>query len=283
MAMDSTLAGPQLAAALGTWTGAETWHLEPQWLRLLHEAIGWEGDPFWVPQLGIVATHFRTAVRPPIPLERPATRLNAGQEFRFQRRLVAGETIVVRARLTDAVAKTGRSGELLFVTTEIDYGTPGGDSIGVCLQTTVHRPLGDESRSGDPGAPVRAPGHHASGLPGVSSVTLPACDPRRLVQWAAASGDLNPLHYDADQARREGYPGIIVTGSLKVALLEAALQRWRPAAWIASLDLRHTAWDLAGDPLEARWDGEGPGPSLRAEVGPPGLVSLQASVGLGAT
>ncbi len=281
MTIQGSLAGPALAAALGEWGAEAQWHLEPQWLRLLHEAIAWDGDASWVPQLGIVAAHFRTAVRPAIPLERPATRLNAGQVFRFRRPLCPGEVVTIRARLLDAVERQGRTGELLFVTTEIAYTGPDGDEVGSCHQTTVHRPQAGEARDG--GVPRQDAVHPASDLaePG-RSAALPACDPRRLVQWAAASGDLNPLHYDADQARREGYPGVIVTGSLKVALLEAALQRCWPGRWLRFLEVRHRAWDRAGGYLEARWVRRADG-RLDAEVGPAGCASLTAQVELGET
>lgn len=41
---------------------------------------------------------------------------------------------------------------------------------------------------------------------------------RMLVQWAGASGDFNPLHYDETFANGQG-PGIIVHGALKNAWL----------------------------------------------------------------
>jgi acyl dehydratase len=54
-----------------------------------------------------------------------------------------------------------------------------------------------------------------------------------LVAYAAASGDLNPIHWDHGAARAAGLPGVIVHGLLM-------------AAWVAGAAARHSE---APDPL----------------------------------
>jgi len=39
-------------------------------------------------------------------------------------------------------------------------------------------------------------------------------DTKRLVMWAGASGDLNPIHYDKDYALKRGLSGVVVHGQL---------------------------------------------------------------------
>jgi len=52
------------------------------------------------------------------------------------------------------------------------------------------------------------------------------CDARRLVMWAAASGDFYQIHYDKDFAQSTGLPDRIVHGALKHALLGRMLHQW---------------------------------------------------------
>ena len=47
-----------------------------------------------------------------------------------------------------------------------------------------------------------------------------------LVQWAGASGDLNPLHYEDAFAKAQGQPTVIVHGQLKRAWLAQLMTDW---------------------------------------------------------
>jgi hypothetical protein len=47
-----------------------------------------------------------------------------------------------------------------------------------------------------------------------------------LVQWAGASGDLNPLHYEHNFAVGQGQPTVIVHGQLKRAWLVQLMTDW---------------------------------------------------------
>lgn len=49
---------------------------------------------------------------------------------------------------------------------------------------------------------------------------------RMLVQWAGASGDFNPLHYEADFAKAQGMEQPIVHGALKRAWLGQLMTDW---------------------------------------------------------
>lgn len=49
---------------------------------------------------------------------------------------------------------------------------------------------------------------------------------RMLIQWAGASGDFNPLHYDADFAKAMGVGSPIVHGALKRAWLGQLMTDW---------------------------------------------------------
>ncbi len=49
---------------------------------------------------------------------------------------------------------------------------------------------------------------------------------RMLVQWAGASGDFVPLHYDDAFAKAQGFPGVIVHGALKRQWLVQLVTDW---------------------------------------------------------
>ena len=49
---------------------------------------------------------------------------------------------------------------------------------------------------------------------------------RQLVKWAGASLDWVELHYDKDFAQKMGFPGVIIHGRLKTALLGQLLTDW---------------------------------------------------------
>lgn len=81
--------------------------------------------------------------------------------------------------------------------------------------------------------------------------TLPTIEkePKRLqlVQYAAGSGDFNPLHYDADfpQARQIG--DNIVHGRLKYASLGECVSNWLGhSGWIRSLSCQYRGMDMQG-------------------------------------
>ncbi len=51
-------------------------------------------------------------------------------------------------------------------------------------------------------------------------------DRARLVRYAAASGDLNPIHYDEHTAREVGLPDVIAHGMLTMGAAVEAVSRW---------------------------------------------------------
>jgi acyl dehydratase len=65
---------------------------------------------------------------------------------------------------------------------------------------------------------------------------------RDLVRYAGASGDLNPIHYDADFARSRGLPGVIVHGMFSTGI-------------IARLVRTHAAQPVQFDRIAARFLG----------------------------
>ncbi|MGI8551670.1 MAG: MaoC/PaaZ C-terminal domain-containing protein [Dehalococcoidia bacterium] len=71
--------------------------------------------------------------------------------------------------------------------------------------------------------------------------------PQQLVQFAAGSGDFNPIHYDQDHARSTGLNGIIVHGALKHGFLGEMLHEWvRPHGRVKRFTVSYRGMDIPG-------------------------------------
>lgn len=51
-------------------------------------------------------------------------------------------------------------------------------------------------------------------------------DRAQLIQYAGASGDFNPIHWDGEFARKVGLPGVIAHGMFTMALVARAVGEW---------------------------------------------------------
>jgi acyl dehydratase len=84
------------------------------------------------------------------------------------------------------------------------------------------------------------------------------CTPRRLVMWAAASGDFYEIHYDVEYARATGLPGLVVHGALKSAFLGQLLHNWvAPGGRIVRYGCSYRGLDYPGEELRCGATGDG--------------------------
>ena len=81
----------------------------------------------------------------------------------------------------------------------------------------------------------------------LSSGPIAAVD---LALFAAASGDHNPLHLDADVARAAGFDRPVVHGMLTMACVARLFTREFGAGCIRSLETRFTGAAMRGDALQ---------------------------------
>lgn len=76
---------------------------------------------------------------------------------------------------------------------------------------------------------------------------------QQLVQWAGASGDFTPIHYDRDIAQSRGLPGVIVHGLLKYQFLLQMLNDWiGQKGRVRSIAVRYLAMSFPGEELTCR-------------------------------
>lgn len=154
----------------------------------------------------------RDSFMPPIPLPR---RMFAGARLFWQQPLVVGRAARREAVIRDVVRKSGRSGELAFVTVAYRYYQQQASGDSLCLeeeQDIVYREVG---------GPLSAPQVVDWGpVPDGAWTRLVTPDTRMLFRFSALTFNAHRIHYDRPYATgEEGYPGLVVHGPLTALLL----------------------------------------------------------------
>ncbi|AZN70229.1 protein dehydratase [Georhizobium profundi] len=209
------------------------WCLAPQ--AVAPEGLGPDGHPA------------RGGFLPPVPLPR---RMWAGGAMTFLRPLKPGDVVTRRSRIADIVHKTGRSGELVFVTVAHDI-IAGGEVAVAERQDIVYRPMDAAKPSPVPVEP----------RVGVHSISVDATT-TLLFRYSALTFNGHRIHYDVDYARsEEGYPGLVVHGPLQATLMLHLAAKLAEARPVATFDYRgvsplfHGAiFTVNADPTEKGFD-----------------------------
>jgi acyl dehydratase len=176
-----------------------------------------------------------------------------------QRPLRAGERVTLQQGLTGA-RKDPRGVRLALrsVLTGED-GAPFAElATGLLLiGALAPEPFGDVPAH--PSQPARAgDGDNGGGSDQRVTWTVPPELPPR---YAEASGDHNPIHLDADQARAAGFPGVIAHGMSVVAhVCEVVIDRCAggDAARVRSVGARFSSPVIPGEPLDIQLRPSGP-------------------------
>ncbi|MES2096560.1 MAG: MaoC family dehydratase N-terminal domain-containing protein [Pseudomonadota bacterium] len=142
---------------------------------------------------------------PPVPLPR---RMWAGSAIDFHAPLRVGDAVVKRSRIADVTAKSGRSGNLCFVTVDHEIGV--GNAVAISeRQTLVYR---EAAEAGAPAVPEPASLE-------AKVETVEASAPL-LFRYSALTFNAHRIHYDLPYAtNEEHYPGLVVHGPLQATLL----------------------------------------------------------------
>ena len=168
---------------------------------------------------------------PPIPLQR---RMWANTRLEFHKPLRVGDKVRRISTIAAIDPKQGRTGPLVFVTTRMEFSVDGGLAL-VEEQTSVFR------------SPDKAKGP-PRGLrpPPLRPVWTWPIDPSPvlLFRYSALTMNSHRIHYDRRHATEvEGYPGLVVHGSLQTLLLLELVRRECPSRSIANCVVR------AGSPV----------------------------------
>lgn len=163
---------------------------------------------------------------PPVPLPR---RMWAGSRIEFLGPLRIGATARKTSTIINVDHKSGRSGELVFVTVRHEYESDAGLAI-----RDEHDIVYREAAT---------PGSFTPQLPQARadctwrrSITP---DPMMLFRYSALTFNTHRIHYDMPYVTgEEGYPGLVVHGPLIATLLLDLLRRELPAASVKSFAFR---------------------------------------------
>lgn len=68
-----------------------------------------------------------------------------------------------------------------------------------------------------------------------------------ILRFAGASGDFNPLHYDADLAKRAGFDAPVAMGQMTAGIMAAWLADWCGVEHLAEFQVRFVAPVMVGD------------------------------------
>jgi len=144
---------------------------------------------------------------PPVPLPR---RMFAGKRTTFHGDLRVGDEIRRESAIQDVTPKTGRTGQMVFVTVKTDISSPRGLAVSE-EQDIVYRAEPEPGAAPPPAQPV--PGK------AVWSKTVTP-DPVMLFRYSALTFNGHRIHYDHPYVTKtEGYPNLVMNGGLTTLLV----------------------------------------------------------------
>lgn len=169
---------------------------------------------------------------PPVPLPR---RMWAGSRLHFDAAIPIGATLERHSSIADVSTKSGRSGDMVFVTVQHEIRVEGRCAVreqqDIVYREAVSQAAATSSRASAPGtvAPER-----------ISQCTQEVRpDPVQLFRFSALTFNAHRIHYDRDYAGRvEGYPGLVVHGPLTAMLLLQHFIDRNPQAGISAFSFR---------------------------------------------
>lgn len=205
---------------------------------------------------------------PPVPLPR---RMWAGGRLRWQAPLRLGDTLQRHSTIQSIAHKSGRSGDLVFVTLRHQIDSPSGTVL-TEEQDIVYRapPV-----AGEPLPPPKAAPQESAWTRTVTP------DPTLLFRFSALTFNAHRIHYDRPYATGvEGYAGLIVHGPLLALLLAELARQERPQARMNHFEFRalRPTTDLHSFRLCGAPTADGHGANLWAQDHE-GWLTMQAQIG----
>ena len=207
--------------------------------------------------------------------------LHGEQRYEYERPLSVGDELSGTTTLTDVFQRNGgRAGTMTFAVLETQYRDQD-DGLVLTDRATVIETEGavdgdadadvdaDANESGEddrakptddssvpasePVDPVRSTADVSVGDPG-PRIVVSDLERRHFVQYAGASGDFNPIHYDEPYARAAGNPSVFGQGMLTAGIASRVVTDWVGLEAVDSFDVRFQSRVFPGEDVIA--DGE---------------------------
>ena len=195
-----------------------------------------------------------------------------GRHIEFVRDIPIGARVRRTSRLGEVRIKTGRSGRFAIVDVEHRISV-GDDEVPVLIETTNYI-----LREEDSGAPASRPTPTITPIPPADVSRKITPDETTLFRYSAITDNPHRIHYDLAYAQSEGYPALVVNGTLPTMLL-LEMFRAHVGSEPAGLHSRNLGQIFCGVPLTLTLSAEDNGWIMRAH-GPRGEVALEARVWL---
>ena len=177
-------------------------------------------------QLGADGHPIMAGFLPPMGSRR---RMWAGWSVEFLQPLRVGDKVTRESRILDVSVKTGRRGELTFITIGHEIAKPTGLAIRE-VQSIVYRQEGRYQ-------PSTAMSERAKTDEMFCREIIPT--PVLLFQYSALTFNSHRIHYDRSYASDvEGYPGLVVQGPLVATLLVELLRSQNAAGMLRSVSFK---------------------------------------------
>ena len=169
-------------------------------------------------------------------------RMFAGARLSFPGVARVGEPLIRHAKVKSVKRKSGRSGEMLFVTVTIEI-LRGTTPVILEEQDIVYRPIATGTAT-----PLPTPAPNTEDWP--LRVGLPT-DPVTLFRYSALTYNAHRIHYDREYAmQRECYPGLVVQGPLQAMGLAEVARRHVPNRSVGAFSFRAMRSAFDGPSLE---------------------------------
>lgn len=184
---------------------------------------------------------------PPLPHRR---RMIAGGRLRVSEPMRVGEEVLRRSELSSVDVKSGRSGQMVFVTVRHEFSRLDGTPLLTEEQDVVYR----SQAPGQARALATATAADVPEPPARWRFTTPT-DAALLFRVSALTYNTHRIHYDEPYVTSvEGYPGLVVHGPLLALLLLEIPRRHRADAVVAEFDYRLSRPVFAGATVVTRGD-----------------------------
>src|SRR5919106_4965485 len=138
-------------SALGVESAPISYDVEKGAIRKFVEAIGDEDTIYYdekaaqaagfktIPAPPTFLCTFRTQALPDLKIQYGRVRLNGGNEYEYYQPIYAGDTITLTAQYADVTERTGRSGKMVFITTELTFRNQHGEVVATGHNTGIMR------------------------------------------------------------------------------------------------------------------------------------------------
>ena len=204
--------------------------------------------------IGVDGHPARGGFLPPVPLPR---RMWAGGRLSFHAPLRLGEEVRKTSKILKVEAKSGKSGNLVFVT--VEHRLEGGAGLAIVEeQDIVYR---EAAAAGSISAPASGPVPQAAWVEAVDPTTV------LLFRYSALTMNGHRIHYDLPYAMdEEAYPGLVVHGPLQATIL-AELGARKCGRPVTAFDFRGQTPAFAGTRLDVCGEASEGGARLWTEQG----------------